>query len=56
MAVVKGQSKSRPTPPHPNNSGGDALRAGIARLNENRAETQSPPNRKNQTSEVKKGR
>jgi len=56
MAVVKGQSKSRPTPPHPNNSGGDALRAGIARLNENRSENYTGPSRKNQTSEIKKGR
>jgi hypothetical protein len=46
-SVIKAQSTKRPTPPHPNNSGGDALRAGIEKLKEHRAEKESKPNRSN---------
>lgn len=40
-SIHKGQSTSRVTPPHPDNSGGGALRAGIERLNQNYTENKS---------------
>ncbi len=43
--VIKGQSTPRSTPPHPNNSGAGALRAGIDRLVENQAEKDTKPTR-----------
>lgn len=50
MGVKKGQSTSRVTAPHPNNSGGDALRAGMERLNDHRAENkQTKPDRTGQS-------
>jgi hypothetical protein len=42
-SIIKAQSTKRPTPPHPNNSGGDALRAGIECLKEHRAEKETKP-------------
>ncbi len=52
-SAIKGKSTSRVTPPHPNNSGGDALRAGIERLNSDRAESDTRPDRSFQRSEDK---
>lgn len=43
--VIKGQSTPRQAPPHPNNSGAGALRAGIDRLVEHRAEKETKPTR-----------
>jgi hypothetical protein len=36
-----GKSTARSTPPHPNNSGGDALRYGIKELEANLADTKT---------------
>jgi hypothetical protein len=44
-SIVKAQSTKRPSPPHPDNSGGSALRAGIEKLVEHRSETKSAPTR-----------
>ena len=41
--VIKAQSTPRQAPPHPNNSGAGALRAGIDRLAQNYAEKESKP-------------
>ena len=43
--IMKGESTKRSTPPHPNNSGAGALRAGIERLVEHRAEKETKPTR-----------
>jgi hypothetical protein len=42
MKVFKGDDTKRQAPPHPSNSGGDALRAGIKQLKANHAESSRP--------------
>jgi hypothetical protein len=44
-SVIKAQNTKRPSPPHPNNSGAGALRAGIDKLVEHRAEKETAPTR-----------
>ncbi len=50
MGVFKGESTKRPAPPHPQNSGSEALRGGVKALEANQSESASKPDRKNQTS------
>ncbi len=43
--LMKGESTKRNAPPHPNNSGASALKVGIDRLVEHRAEKETKPTR-----------